>query len=339
MKDFFQRNMPVFVIGIVTIAVFVVIIITAAKNPSGGPKLEQIKNEQFIADTTPTVGPKDSKVVLVEFSDFECPACKAFAPVVNSLIEKYKDNVLFAYKHMPLPQHTNSRSSAMAAEAAHEQGKFWEYGDKLLDAQPDFSKEKYIEIATELGLDLDKFQKDLDSDTLAKRVEDDRQQAVRVGIDSTPSFILNNRFLKLTTYDDLEKQIIEELAKYNIIVEVPTESSQSTPSNIDTKKAETAADMLAIDNKYGIIEIEYIPGGFAPNNVKAIQGQLVRWINKTDKDIRIQQIIYLYDELSVPVVIAPGATFEVRLTKDKLWTYKETTNANYASIFTVALEK
>ncbi len=330
--------MPVFIIGFITIGVFVVIIITASKTPAVGPKLEQIKNEQFITDTTPTIGPRDSKVVLIEFSDFECPACKAFAPVINGLINKYKDRVLFAFKHMPLPQHTNSTSAAIASEAAHEQNKFWEYGDKLFDAQPDFSREIYIEIAADLGLDMDKFQRDLDDKTLAKRVEKDRLQAIRAGVESTPTFILNNRFVKLNTYDDLEIQIIEELAKNNITTESPIESSQTTPSDLAVTKNEITAEMIAIDNKYGIIEISYTEDGFISNNVKAIQGQLVRWTNKTNTDMKLQQVISLYDELSTPATIAPGETFELRLTKDRLWTYKETNHAHYAGIFTVAPE-
>ena len=330
--------MPVFVIGFITIGIFVVIIITASKTPVAGPKLEQVNDEQFITDTTPTIGPKDSKVVLIEFSDFECPACKAFAPVINGLIDKYKDRVLFAYKHMPLPQHTNSTSAAIASEAAHEQNKFWEYGDRLFDAQPDFSREKYIEIAVGLDLDIDRFQNDLDSETLAKRVEEDRLQAIRAGVESTPTFILNNRFIKLTTYDDLEVQILEELAKNNITIEAPIESSQTTPSDTTVAKKELSAEMVAIDNKYGIIEINYTEDGFISNNVKAIQGQLVRWTNKTNADMKLQQIISLYDELSTPATIAPGETFELRLTKDRLWTYKEANHAHYAGIFTVAPE-
>jgi protein-disulfide isomerase len=336
MKDFFQRNMPVFIIGLVTIGVFIIIIVTASRNPGTGPKLEQIKNEQFITSTTPVIGLKDSKVILLEFSDFECPACKAFAPVVNSLIEKYKDKVLFAYKNMPLPQHTNAMSAAIAAQAAYEQGKFWEYGDKLFDEQPDFSKEKYIQIAKDLGLDVDKFEKDLERADLAKRVEDDRQQALRIGVDSTPTFILNGQFVKLTTYDDLEKQIISELTKNNITVDTPLETTQSTATEITSVKK--SDDSRIIDNKYGVIEIDYIEQGFVPNNVKAVQGQLVRWTNKTKSPIKMQQIISLYDELSTPLTIDAGATFELRLTKDKLWTYKEMNHAHYASIFTVAPE-
>jgi protein-disulfide isomerase len=337
MKDFFQRNMPVFIIGLITIGVFVVIIIAASKNPSSGPKLEAIKNEQFITDTTPTTGLKEAKVVVVEFSDFECPACKTFQPVVYSLIEKYKDKVLFAYKHMPLPQHQNAKSAAQAAEAAKLQGKFWEYGDKLFDNQSSLSRETYIQIAKDLGLDMEKFEKDLESPELAKLIEDDRLQALRVGVDSTPTFIINNQFAKLNTFEDLEKLIIEELIKNNIAVDLPTETTQSS-STATIKKPETAADTRNVDARYGIIAINYNEDGFDQNNVKAIQGQLVRWKNNTKDEITLQQLINLYDEMLIPVKIAPGATFELRLTKDKLWTYKELNHRHYASIFTVAEE-
>jgi protein-disulfide isomerase len=333
MKEFFKRNAPVFLIGIVTVGVFVTIIFAASKNPSKGPSLQEIKDEQFITDSTAIIGPRDSKVVLVEFSDFECPACKAFHPTMQSLIDKYKDRVLFAYKHFPLPQHRNARSAAIAAIAAQEQGSFWNYADKLFDAQPDFSREKFIQLAGELNLDKDKFNQALDNADLAKRVDDDLAQANRLGLAQTPSFILNNKLMSLTAFEDLEKQLVAELEKNGIQTTTPQpDTNESSPSQDQT----TNLTPNEMDAKYGTIDIDYSFTGFIPNNAKALVGQQVRIRNTIKTEMRLQQIIALYNEIDNPYVIKPGETLSVRLTKEGLWTFKEVDHKHYGSVFAVA---
>ncbi len=334
MKDFIKRNAPVFLIGLVTIGVFITIIIVASKNPRSGPSLEKISEEKMITDTTATVGPKDAKVVLVEFSDFECPACKAFQPIVNSLIDKYQDRVLFAYKHFPLPQHKEARSSAIASEAAKEQGKFWEYADRLFDEQPNFSREKYIQIAEALSLDKDKFTSDLDRAELATRVDEDLAQATRLNLAQTPTFILNNQLVTITTTEDLERLIQEELTKNGVTV--INEVKETTQSSAAMGGEPKPVEPNNMDAQYGTIDLEYGFTGFIPNNAKALVGQQVRIKNTLRTDMRLQQIIYSYTELSNPVTIKAGETLSIRLSKEGLWTFKESDHRHYGSIFTVA---
>ena len=133
----------------------------------------------------------DAKVTVVEFSDFQCPACKAAEPVVVEILNKYKDKIRFVYRNYPLPSHEFGQIAAQAAEAAALQNKFWEYHDKLFEKSPDLKKENLLTIAKDLGLDLDKFTKDLDSDAVKQKVADDQADGNRAGVTATPTFFIN----------------------------------------------------------------------------------------------------------------------------------------------------
>ncbi len=133
----------------------------------------------------------DAKVTVVEFSDFQCPAYKAAEPVVVEILNKYKDKIRFVYRNYPLPSHEFGQIAAQAAEAAALQNKFWEYHDKLFEKSPDLKKENLLTIAKDLGLDLDKFTKDLDSDAVKQKVADDQADGNRAGVTATPTFFIN----------------------------------------------------------------------------------------------------------------------------------------------------
>ena len=154
----------------------------------------------------------DAKVTVVEFSDFQCPACKAAEPVVVEILNKYKDKIRFVYRNYPLPSHEFGQIAAQAAEAAALQNKFWEYHDKLFEKSPDLKKENLLTIAKDLGLDLDKFTKDLDSDAVKQKVADDQADGNRAGVTATPTFFINGTqfpgVLSLSQFQqEIEKRI------------------------------------------------------------------------------------------------------------------------------------
>lgn len=136
-------------------------------------------------------GSATAKVILVEFSDFECPACGAAEPTVEQLIAKYGDRVRFVYRHFPLSQHLLAKPAAQAAEAAGMQGKFWEYHSLLFAHQPDFQPDRLIGYAKDLGLDTDKFKQDMNSDAVAQRVLVDQTDGNKARVDVTPTFFLD----------------------------------------------------------------------------------------------------------------------------------------------------
>jgi protein-disulfide isomerase len=163
-------------------------------------------------------GNKNSKVVLVEYSDFQCPACKAYHPVVKTLMKKYKDQILFVYRHYPLASHKNGPRAAQAAEAASRQGKFWEMHDLLFKNQDAWATEKdptemFVEFAKELKIDTNKFKKDIDLDELKNRINSNHDSGNLYRIASTPTFFLNGVKLdppqSLDEFDGLINKQIE----------------------------------------------------------------------------------------------------------------------------------
>lgn len=143
-------------------------------------------------------GSQNSPIVLVEYSDYQCPACAAYHPLVEELLKTYSDKILFVYRHFPLRQHQYAQLAAQTAEAAGKQGKFWEMHAKLFENQGIWSesskaKETFLDYAKELNLDTEKFLADLDSEAVKDKILSDYQSGVSFGVNGTPSFYLNGR--------------------------------------------------------------------------------------------------------------------------------------------------
>lgn len=190
---------------------------------SGGSKPSVGSNTTYQIDysTGQKIGSDSAKVKLVEFSDLQCPACKAAEPSAREVISSFPpDKLQFVYKHFPLTAHKWSRQAANAAEAAGAQGKFWQMHDALFDSQDQWSnladpKPYFIDIAKNLGLDINKFQQDLDKNTYADKVESQVQEGFKVGVNATPTFYLNGQKLSLTSFGQLKEVVGQEVLKNN----------------------------------------------------------------------------------------------------------------------------
>lgn len=141
-------------------------------------------------------GASESGKLLIEYSDFQCPACKQYHPIVTKLLEEHSDGFTFVYRHFPLAQHKNAQLAARASEAAHKQGKFWEMHDLLFDRQNDWAEKGntgdiFAEYAKELGLNVDQFKTDIESQEVKDRVNADYGSGVKNGVNSTPTFFFN----------------------------------------------------------------------------------------------------------------------------------------------------
>lgn len=164
------------------------------------------------------VGSDSAKVKVVEFSDFQCPACSAAAPYVKSVKTANPDQVQLIYRHFPLPQHTYGREAAILAEAAGEQGRFWEMHDKLFETQTEWSsladpKPFFLDLGKQLGLDEAKLKQDMEKEEIKSRVNSDMVEGQSLGVNSTPTFYLNGRKLTLKSFNDLSTVVSEELKK------------------------------------------------------------------------------------------------------------------------------
>ena len=165
-------------------------------------------------DGAPVRGPADAKITVVEFLDFQCPFCSRVQPTLEQIQKTYGDKVRIVFKHLPLRIHAQAAGAAAAAEAAHQQNKFWEMHDLMFANQRELSDAKYQEWAHQIGLDMDRFQKDLKSPALSQRIEADSQEASRLGVSGTPAFFINGRYVSgAQPFDAFKKVIDEELAK------------------------------------------------------------------------------------------------------------------------------
>jgi protein-disulfide isomerase len=159
-----------------------------------------------------TMGSDAAAVTLTEYSDFQCPACGQFQPVVEEILAQYGDSLKFEYKHFPLIQiHPYAEPAAIAAEAAGQQGKFFEYAHLLFTNQAVWSKSNpaafFAKYAEEVGLDVEQFTRQQKSSVIKAHVRAQFDEARALGLTSTPSFYLNGQKMNITTIDDFKAQI------------------------------------------------------------------------------------------------------------------------------------
>lgn len=139
----------------------------------------------------PALGNRSAAVTVEVWSDFECSFCSRGATVVEKLREKYGDSLRIVFRHMPLPNHAQARLAAVASMAAHEQGRFWEMHDVLFDNQQSLERVSLEKYAKALGLDLERFNKALDSKASDEYVTADALEGQKRGITGTPTFFIN----------------------------------------------------------------------------------------------------------------------------------------------------
>lgn len=159
--------------------------------------LQKMRNNpaEIIGDS-PVTGAADKKIVLLEFSDYQCPFCAKAQETVKQFMNKYKDKVTLTYKHLPLISiHPQALPAAKAAWAAHQQGKFWEYHEALFAQQNKLGEELYEEIAKTLKLDIAKFNSARQSNAASIAIQKDLQLAESIGIEGTPFFFINDQSL------------------------------------------------------------------------------------------------------------------------------------------------
>lgn len=219
-----ETKIVTFIISLVVIVLAVGIYFIAKNNNSITPPTSSTASTAdktaAINRETPNVrGKLDSKIVVTEFADMQCPACASANPAVNSLFKTYGDRVKFVFRHYPLPQHANAVAGADAIEAAAEQGKFWEMVDALYARQPEWEtitdpKPVFRKIAAEVGLDAEKFDKALVIHPHRNRIEQDKADGSILGNPGTPTFYVNGTLVFQGGIQEV-KQRIEEALKTN----------------------------------------------------------------------------------------------------------------------------
>lgn len=160
----------------------------------------------------PSLGKADAPVTIVAFTDYQCPSCAAMHPELERLVKEYGDKVRLVTRDFPLSQHAEAFKAAEAAEAARDQGKYWEYIQILLRNQSALTVDKLKGYATELALDRTKFDSALDSGKFAESVQRDIEDGTKLGINGTPAIFINGRRVSAHGYDEL-KAIVDAAFK------------------------------------------------------------------------------------------------------------------------------
>lgn len=169
--------------------------------------LQQMKaNPQGVIGNSPTTGADDKRIVLLEFSDFQCPYCGEAHSRLKRFMANHQREVTLVYKHFPLTAiHPEALPAAKAAWAAGQQGKFWQYHDVLFEQQKKLGEALYVSTAKKLNLDLEQFNRDRTSNIVTNAIEQDMAIAQKLGLTGTPFFVMNGEaFSGAVQLSDLE---------------------------------------------------------------------------------------------------------------------------------------
>ena len=163
--------------------------------PNSSVKIDQ---QKLVFGAAHISGKEDAPVTVVEFSDFQCPACRSAALTVDGLLAKHEGEIKFIYRHFPITSiHKNAMAASIAAEAAGEQGKFWEYSKVLFEKQDSWDQlgspqDLFINLAKEAGVaDLEKFKNEISKQAKRDLILADMNLGNQLGIDATPTFFVN----------------------------------------------------------------------------------------------------------------------------------------------------
>jgi protein-disulfide isomerase len=206
-------------LGLLVLVVFglIVAINRVTQPPAIPPSIPQAAEAVLIKADSPTLGPTDAKVTIVEFLDPECETCRAMFPHVKRILKEYEGRVRLVVRYFPL--HNNSILAAAANEAAGEQGKYWEMQELLFTNQPTWGEQRtpqtdaFMSYATQLGLDIEKFRAAMNKPEYAQKAERDLADGKIARVQGTPTFFFNNRQIRALSYEELKQAVEDALSQ------------------------------------------------------------------------------------------------------------------------------
>jgi protein-disulfide isomerase len=162
--------------------------------------------------SSPTRGNPNAELVLLKFSDFQCPFCGAAATNMKAFMDDHDGDILYVYKHFPLESiHPEAIPAARASWAAQQQGQFWPYHDALFEQQSQLGADLYQQIAQDLGLDMEQFNRDFNSSASREAVDQDRQLTQQLRLNGTPTFVLNDLLVPGNTPMEFFETVVEQV--------------------------------------------------------------------------------------------------------------------------------
>lgn len=196
------------IIGVVTIALIAGAVFFLSK----GEKPVSVDSSLLVKEDS-NVSTDSGKLTIVEFGDYQCPACAAAHGPLKQAISEHPGEIKFVFRHFPLAQHRNAEIAAQSVEAAKLQGKLWEMHDKLYESQGEWDEEAnplefFKKYASGLGMDVDKFTADINSEASKQKVINDLADGTKLGVSSTPTLYFNSELYKgVISYENFKKEI------------------------------------------------------------------------------------------------------------------------------------
>lgn len=194
-------------LGILAVAIWGLIRLTSSGSSPAPASVSTVTETDHVKGT--------GQAVLIEYADFQCPACKTYYPILKRLAEEHPDKVKIVYRHYPIRSiHQNAELAAWASEAAARQGKFWEMHNKLFEGQESWSEERNAQgvfeaYAKDIGLNVEQFTREISDGETRARVNADLDSAAMARVSSTPTFFLNGNPLRVgATYDEFRNAVI-----------------------------------------------------------------------------------------------------------------------------------
>ena len=219
--------------------------------PSGPRKI-------VFAAHNPRLGPKAAKVTIAEISDFQCPFCKRATPTVKEVEQKYSKDVAVVFVNQPLPFHEHAMEAALAFQAANRQGKAWELHDKMFENNTQLERANLDKYASEVGLNMARFKKDMDDPKLKDEIAQDQKLANSVGANGTPTFFINGRELVgAVPFSEFQTIIDDEIKKADVLIKKGTplkdvyQKLMEQAANSPPAAAAPAAPEAKVDVKLG----------------------------------------------------------------------------------------
>ncbi|PKN64667.1 MAG: hypothetical protein CVU57_13845 [Deltaproteobacteria bacterium HGW-Deltaproteobacteria-15] len=180
------------------------------------------------SEGSPFKGSRDAPVVITEFSGFQCPHCAALAPVLRQIHERYPNRVKIVFKNFLLKNHRFGAMAAAAALAADHQGAFWPFHDRLFENGNELNDEKIRKISLDLGLNQEKFVRDMRHPDTMRQIGRDFEDAQKAGVKGVPSVFVNGRIVKDRSLEGITSMIEEEFKRSSIIEEKCLECTEPT---------------------------------------------------------------------------------------------------------------
>ncbi|PWU23487.1 disulfide bond formation protein DsbA [Candidatus Cerribacteria bacterium 'Amazon FNV 2010 28 9'] len=210
-----MKNLPL-LLGSLAVTIIAVVGVAVFFTKQANAPVKPVDDTLLISHAKHSEGPTDAKATLVEFSDFQCPACGAAEPYVEQILQKYQGKLRFVYRQFPLTSiHHNAAAAARVAEAADKQGKFWQMHDLLFQKQSEWADvldptPNFLSYAQVVGLNVDQFKKDVADNVTDAQVTIDEGDGNALGVNATPTFYVNGVQTDLTA---LQTSIDTALAK------------------------------------------------------------------------------------------------------------------------------